>query len=384
MKIIKGVLVITLLQIALLFAQDLVSWKINIRVPEDTPKDATIFIAGSFNGWDPGNHKYQLDRNDMGEWSGHFILPAGKVEFKFTLGSWGEVEVAEDGEDIDNRDEILSRGILESKYEISAWRNPVRPASIVGNIQVIEDFDIPQLNRTRRIWIYLPPDYDKGLKRFPVLYMHDGQNLFADSTSFSGEWGIDETLEAMYVNRSMPQIIVVGIDNSEYRLSEYSPFDFEYKGMHHGEAQFYGKFIVETLKPFIDKHYRTKKGRKYTAISGSSMGGLVSVYIALEHQSVFSKVGALSSAFGVCLDDFVNYIHQTQKKYPIRFWLDLGSNEGEEMEYKVNQVPVIKALIQAGWEEDKEVKFTMYESARHHERYWRERFGDVLAYLWGK
>ena len=379
MRIIKSILIIVLMQIFMLTAQDMVRWEINLHAPEKTKDDAPIYIAGNFNGWDPGNTKYELRRNDQGIWTGEFILPVGRVEFKFTLGSWGQVEVDPEGNDIENRVEILAGQSYEKSYEISAWRTNVEHKNIVGNVQVIEDVDIPQLNRTRRIWIYLPPDYDKGLKRYPVLYMHDGQNLFADSTSFSGEWGIDETLERMIAEKSIPPVIVVGIDNSPYRLSEYSPFDFEYGGGHKGEAQQYGKFIVETLKPYIDMHYRTKRGRKYTAIAGSSMGGLVSVYIALEHQDVFSKVGALSSSFGVCRADLITYIRKTPKEYSIRFWLDLGSLEDEEMEYDVNQVPVIESLIDAGWEE--ELKFTLYEGAKHHERYWRERFDDVLLYL---
>ena len=384
MKMIKSVLIVITLQLIALYGQETVSWHIDLRTPDSTPEDARVYIAGNFNGWDPGNSDYRLFKDEKGMWTGDFVVPRGKVEYKYTLGGWAQVEISIDGADIDNRTKVLTEKQMKSYDEVAAWRTDDKTPNIVGQVNVIEKFDIPQLNRTRRIWIYLPPDYGKGLKRFPVLYMHDGQNLFADSTSFSGEWGIDETLEALYLEKSVPQMIVVGIDNSEHRLSEYSPFDFEYKGIHKGEAQQYGKFIVETLKPYIDKHYRTKKGRRHTAISGSSMGGLVSVYIAIEHQQVFSKVGALSSAFGVCRDSLLLFINNTPKKYPVRFWFDLGSLEDEEMQYDVNQRPVVDALIKAGWKAEKEVKFIMYDGAGHHERYWRARFGDVLKYLWGK
>ncbi|MEA3392161.1 MAG: alpha/beta hydrolase-fold protein, partial [Candidatus Marinimicrobia bacterium] len=160
---------------------------------------------------------------------------------------------------------------------------------------------------------------------------------------------------------------------------------FEYHGQEiNAEAQLYGRFLVETLKPYVDKHYRTKKGRKFTAVSGSSMGGLVSVYLALEYQDIFSKVGALSSAFGVCRDDLIGFIAQHPKKYSIRFWLDAGTEEGENMEIEINQIPIRNALIVAGWKEGREVNFKIYEGAEHNESYWRQRFGDVVMYLWDK
>jgi pullulanase len=365
-----------------LIAQSTTRWDIRVKVPETTPEGESVYIAGNFNGWDPANSEYRLSKTDNDLWHISLTVPPGKKEFKFTLGSWGRVEVAENGDDIDNR-EVLPEGIdLISTYDVKAWAEPGRVSNITGDVRVIDDFIMPQLDRTRRIWIYLPPGYEQSRKRYPVLYMHDGQNLFADSTSFSGEWGVDETLERMIADGSVPPMIVVGIENSQYRLSEYSPFDFEYKGMHKGLASAYVRFIVETLKPYIDEHFRTKPGRKFTAIAGSSMGGLVSVYAAVTYQNVFSKVGALSSSFGVCRDDLVDYILAHPKKYIIRFWLDLGSEESEEMEYDVNQRPVIDALLAAGWKDNREVKFTLYEGARHHERYWRNRFSDVLLYLY--
>ena len=380
-RMLRIILLISFCCFFVLTGQELTHWVIELQVPANTPENADIYIAGNFNGWDPGNENYKFsDRGDKLYYLDLYI-PQGKVRFKFTLGDWSLVEVDTNGYDINNREEFLIDGQMKNKYSVEEWKVPNHTQSIVGDVRVIEDFNIPQLNRQRRIWIYLPPGYESSKKRYPVLYMHDGQNLFSDSTSFSGEWGIDETLERMIAHKEIRPMIVVAVDNSKYRLSEYSPFDFEYKGIHKGEAAYYAQFIVETLKPYIDENFRTKRGRKYTAVSGSSMGGLLSVYMAVKYQDVFSKVGALSSAFGVCLDDLVDFIEQHPKHKPIRFWLDLGSSEGMEMEYDVNQEPVIRALIEAGWKKDKEVKFTLYEGARHHERYWRERFNEVLLFL---
>ncbi len=378
----KRVFALMFIFVVSIFASQNYSWEIVLEIPDETPQDAQIFIAGNFNGWDPGNPDYQLNEIGEGLYGIKLEPEIDDLEFKFTLGSWKSVEVNERGRNISNRRAMLNDFVLLSTCRVKGWSKVQTGKNIVGNISVINNFEMPQLERTRSIWIYLPPSYGKGLKRFPVMYMHDGQNLFADSTSFSGEWGIDETLESLYADRRMKEIIVVGIENSEYRLSEYSPFDFEYKGVHTGQAKKYGEFIVKTLKPYIDKNYRTKRGRRQTAISGSSMGGLVSVYIALEHQDIFSKVGALSSSFDVCRDEFVTYIKNTPKRYPIRFWLDLGSVESEQMQYDVSQQMVIDALISSGWKPKKEVKYTLYEGAKHHERFWRDRFEEVLEYLW--
>jgi pullulanase len=361
-------------------------WNIEVTVPEGTPHDATIYLAGNFNGWNPGDPAYRLEKTSEHRYTKMMEIDQRELEFKFTMGTWSSVELNSEHEMICNRQLTLDSTVDEYVYVVENWNSNISTKNIRGNVDILEEFYMPQLDRTRRIWIYLPPGYKKGIQRYPVMYMHDGQNLFADSTSFSGEWGIDETLETMIAEKRIEKMIIVGIENHpQYRLEEYSPFAFEYRGKKvQPQAQQYGKFIVETLKPYIDKNYRTRRGRRNTAIAGSSMGGLVSVYLALEYQDTFSKVGALSSAFGVCREDLVAYIHEHAKKRPIRYWLDMGSIEVEQMAYDVNQQKIIEALIFSGWEEGKEVQYTLYEGAGHHERYWRARFGEVLEYLWRK
>ncbi|MFA6617708.1 MAG: alpha/beta hydrolase-fold protein [Candidatus Neomarinimicrobiota bacterium] len=366
-----------------LFAQEVYLWEIELEVPEETPADARIFIVGNFNNWSPADPDRELSKIAQNLYKIDILTKFEKVEFKFTLGSWAGVEVDENNNNIPNRREKL-REKNKKSYKIRKWNEAQDANSIVGNVSVINDFNMPQLGRKRRIWIYLPPSYEKSRRRYPVMYMHDGQNLFSDSTSFSGEWGVDEHLEQMIAEKKIKEIMIVGIENSEYRLSEYSPFDFEYKGLHEAEADKYAQFIVETLKPFIDKEYRTKSGRKHTGIAGSSMGGLVSTYIALEYQEVFSKVGAMSSSFRLCLEDILHYLDLQSKRYSMQFWIDIGSLEGNELEFGISQKPVVDALKKLGWESEKELKYTVYEAAEHHEAYWRARFADVLEYLWGK
>jgi predicted alpha/beta superfamily hydrolase len=378
----KKILIFVAILLLSLSAEELKQWIINVQVPENTPDNADVYIAGNFNSWDPGNFDYKLGRTSEGEYCITLNISTEEVEFKFTLGNWAEVEVDAIGGNIENRVEYLDKPLINKVYQVEDWGAPRQSESVVGDVSIIEDFEIPQLQRTRRIWIYLPPGYHESKKNYPVLYMHDGQNLFSDASSFSGEWGVDETLEKLIANKKLPKMIVVGIDNSEYRLSEYTPFGFDYHGHEViPEAEQYGKFLIETLKPYIDENYRTKRGRRHTGVAGSSMGGLVSTYLAVKYQDVFSKVGALSSSFGVCRDEMIKYIEHNPKEYPIRFWLDMGSEEAGNMELTENQIPVINALLQAGWKDGKEVKFEVYEGATHNERYWRARFDEVLMYL---
>lgn len=270
-----------------------------VEVPDYTPEGDSIYIAGDFNGWNPGDENYKLKRRADGKWEITLSFQKGrKIEFKFTRGSWETVEKGKNGEEIPNRVLVIEK---EGTYEFKVyhWRDYVEETgvgthTIVGNIITFK-MKIPQLdNRERRIWVYLPPDYNQSNRRYPVLYMHDGQNLFDQATSFAGEWQVDETLERLFKEKGFA-IIVVGIDNGgERRIDEYSPWvNSEYgRG---GEGDAYVRFIVETLKPYIDSKYRTLPNE--TGIMGSSLGGLISIYAGFKYPEVFKYVGAMSSAF---------------------------------------------------------------------------------------
>ena len=144
------------------------------------------------------------------------------------------------------------------------------------NVSIIEkEFIIPELNNiSHKIWVYLPPNYDQSSKKYPVIYMHDGQNLFDNATSYIGEWEVDETLNELF-NKTGKGFIVVGIENGgEERINEYTPWKNEKYGG--GKGEIYIDFLVNTLKPYIDVTYRTKPQQKHTGLIGSSLGGLIS------------------------------------------------------------------------------------------------------------
>lgn len=159
------------------------------------------------------------------------------------------------------------------------------------NVSILDKaFYFPSLGRHRRLWVYLPRDYHQSADRYPVIYMHDGQNLFDEFNAFGSEWGVDETLDAEKGN-----VIVIGIDNgAEHRMSEYMLHDHPDHGS--SEGALYLKDITEVLKPWVDNVLRTRPEKDHTAIAGSSMGGLISLYAGLYFPHIFGVVGVFSPA----------------------------------------------------------------------------------------
>src|SRR5213075_2601036 len=257
-------------------------------LPDFTPSDSSLYIAGSFNGWNPQDKNFRLQKDSKGNYFLETKLTDAMYEFKITRGSWNKVECKKGGGDIQNRFLKLSSD-TSLHLNIEEWAERVvkktRVKTASKNVKIIDTaFLIPQLKRTRRVWIYLPPGYATTQRKYPVLYMHDGQNVFDDATSFAGEWGVDETLDSISTQKR--EIIVVAIDHGgPKRINEYCPYDMERYGK--GEGDQYVDFLVNTLKPFIDKNYRTVKDKSGTFIAGSSMGGIISMYAVLKYPKVF-------------------------------------------------------------------------------------------------
>ncbi len=331
-----------------------------------------IYIAGSFNGWNPADKNYKLEHKGDGEYEIKLKLSQGAYEYKFTRGSWDKVETDKNGKGIGNR-ELIVTGDASYILNIEGWQDhfPTAPKISTAGRQVrILDtaFFIPQLNRYRRIWIYLPAGYS-GNKRYPVLYLHDGQNVFDDSTSFSGEWGVDEFLDTT----SLASMIVVAVDNGgQYRLNEYSPYDMDRYGK--GEGQAYVDFLVKTLKPKIDKQFRTYRGKRHTYIAGSSMGGLISMYAVLKYPNVFGSAGIFSPAFWVAPKIF-DLMDSRGKRVRSTLYFYAGKHEGETM------VPdMLKAFEKMSKLTESKMISVIRDEGRHHESSWRKEF--PLFYQW--
>jgi predicted alpha/beta superfamily hydrolase len=346
-------------------------------LPANTPPEDVIYIAGNFNGWNPGDPAYALSKNDDQKWFiTSAVAPEGtQIQYKFTRGSWATVEKGPNGEEIGNR--LFTYGNGDTVFiTIHNWAQGGVPVSTAADNVIVmdEDFEMPQFGRTRRIWLYLPPDYETSGMNYPVLYMHDGQNLFDAATSFAGEWEVDETLNELF-QQGLQVPIVVGIDNGgDYRIAEYTPWPHPIYGG--GDGDLYMEFIVETLKPYIDQNYRTFTGREHTGILGSSLGGLISHYGALKHQGVFSKAGVFSPSFWYS-DSVWSFTSEAGLQDVMRIYLMCGGAEGQGT---INDMMEMQdSLLAIGFPAD-EISVKVIPGGQHNEQLWRQDFEE--AYRW--
>ncbi len=375
MKLITIFLLATLLSTSLIGQ---VAFIIN-SLPDYTPADDLIYLAGDLNGWDPGNPDFALAKNNEDKWE--IVLPQEPngtiIQFKFTLGDWGTVEKGAQGEEISNREFVYGNG--DTVYvDILNWADNGGGGNSTAaeNVSIMDEkFHMPQFNRDRRIWVYLPPDYNISTKHYPVLYMHDGQNLFDTYTSFAGEWEVDETLNELY-DEGYQVPIVVGIDNGgSERIDEYTPWvNATYGG---GQGELYIDFLINTLKPTIDEKYRTLSQRENTAIMGSSLGGLISHYGALSNQDVFGKSGIFSPSYWFS-DSVWTFTSDAGKQENMKLYQLMGSEEGEG-EAVDHMWQMDSLLTELGFGDD-ELFSIEIPNGEHNEALWRENFRD--AYLW--
>ncbi len=246
-----------------------------------------------------------------------------------------------------------------------------------GTLQLVEKFKSPQLGNERTLRIYLPPSYGSNTRRrYPVLYMHDGQNLFdAKTASYGTEWNIDEVVDRLVRQGEMEEVIVVGIDNTSDRFAEYTgSSDPQYGG---GKLDAYAAFVAQTVKPWIDRQYRTKPGREHTAVMGSSLGGLASIGIAQRYPQLFSMAGGVSSSFWWNGQEALKHPPQLM---PVRFYIDAGTvNDGLEESEAFRQ-----AMLKQGYREGRDLLFLADPGGRHHEQSWAGRVHVALAWFFGR
>jgi predicted alpha/beta superfamily hydrolase len=343
-----------------------------------TRKGDDIYVSGNFNGWNPKDENYKL-KPFGGSRKSIVIkdLAAGTYAFKFTRGGWDKVETTSDGRDIGDR--VLDvKEDLSQEFTVTGWKDdyPDVPRRYTASPQVrILDtaFSIPQLDRKRRVWIYLPKGYATSSKIYPVLYMHDGQNLFNEQTAPFGEWGVDECLDTLQQQLGK-ECIVIGIDNGgSKRMTEYNPSDNDKYGK--GEGKQYAEFLAKTLKPFIDTKYRTKKGPENTFVAGSSMGGLISMYAILQYPEVFGAAGVFSPSFWIAPDMFGLAEKFTTPGMP-KFYLYMGAKEGANMMPEMQRMSEILQKKQRF-----AIRTVTNPLGQHNEKYWRQEFADFYRWL---
>lgn len=248
--------------------------------------------------------------------------------------------------------------------------------SVVGTVKVLRGLPSPRLRNRRDILVYLPPSYGAGTARYPVLYMHDGQNLFDRATSYAGEWEVDTTMEQ--ASREGLEAIVVGIPNiGAGRLDEYSPFPDRRHGG--GRGNRYLRFITRTLKPLIDRDFRTLPDRANTGIAGSSMGGLISLYAFFRFPQTFGFAGVMSPALWFAGRRIFRYVERVPY-VPGRIYLDVGTLEGPG---ELRDVERMYRLLQRKGYGPGELLYVVETGAGHSEAAWARRFGPELRFLLG-
>lgn len=339
-----------------------------VHVPADSPAEAKVFVAGSvpiLGNWRPDGLPLTRQANDA-HTAEVDLEPGQSIEFKITRGTWGTVEKNADGSDRPNRTATIDAATQKIEVTVARWANgkpAPRPQSTVVGTLKLHNIDSRHLKQSRTIRVWLPPGYDtnrnashqpveKGdrhareasnFRRFPqraasqspfstgrydVLYMHDGQNCFDQATSaFGNEWEIDESLTKLITAEDIPPLIVVGIDNGlANRINELTYTADAKRGG--GQAAAYAAFLLEEVKPFIERNYRTNTGPAHAFLGGSSLGGLVSLEIARRHPNTFGGVIAMSPALLWADESLTRDIERDPAGLrSTRIWLDVGAQE---------------------------------------------------------
>jgi predicted alpha/beta superfamily hydrolase len=271
---------------------------------------------------------------------------------------------------------ISCKTYVETKKD-SSTKIEENKSTKAANISILkQEFIIDGLNDiSHKVWLYLPLNYESSSENYPVIYMHDAQNLFDDTTSFVGEWSVDETLNELY-KKTGKSFIVVGVENGgEKRIEEYTPWKHpKYGG---GKGAIYINFLANELKPFIDKNYRTKPEANETAIIGSSLGGLISFYGGFEHPEVFGKIGALSTSFWFS-DKVKDFAKEKGKQTNTKLYLLIGGKEGDTM--VPDTLNMENLLLELGFPKEN-IKTKIVADGKHTESFWEAEFLETVTFL---
>lgn len=358
-----------------------------VAVPADTPAGATVFLAGDFQGWRPGDAGWALDRGADGLWRRRVEFADGRpLQFKFTLGGWERVEKGPAGEELQNRLHVVAGDTLLPLI-VATWADGSPPrATATGDIRPL---DVPGFLGGRRVWVWLPPGYDaEPDRRYPVLYVLDGQNAFDAATSFAGEWEIDESLAGLVAAGEVEPLIVVAVANGgALRTDEYTPWPGARAegggGGRHLET------IIANLMPAVDAAWRTRRGPDHTGLCGSSFGGLMALYAGWARPDVFGRLAALSPSLGWAGAGPRAMIEGGERP-PVRLYADMGTRErgnlqdgdGNGIDDAIDQLRALReALLRRGFTEGADLLVVEDEGARHHESFWARRFPGAARFL---
>jgi predicted alpha/beta superfamily hydrolase len=256
------------------------------------------------------------------------------------------------------------------------------PESTSTDLRKHERFASRFLSDKRDLIVYLPPGYDADRRRrYPVLYLHDGQNLFDAATAFvpGQDWHVNATAGELIKRGEIEPLIIVGIYNTgEHRIHEYTPTR-DRRQRAGGDAALYGQMLTEEVKPFIDREYRTLPGAADTGLGGSSLGGLVTLYLGLLYPQTFGRLAVLSPSVWWDGRVILRIVRMTQPKPPLKIWLDIGTGEGKKTVLDARALR--NELVRAGWIIGGDLQYFEIPDAGHNEAAWASRVGPFLKYL---
>lgn len=371
-------LLLLLLEATPILSQGLVNVKFIVYTIQLNDSDF-VFITGNdslLGSWNPS--RINFSKTNDSTWSKSFNIPEGKnIEYKFTKGSWEFEALNEDGSTPANSVLKIKKDTTIVVY-INRWRNnepKIIHGQITGSVKYHYNFEGVEL-KPRDLVIWLPPSYDSCQeKRYPVLYMHDGQNIVDPATSsFGYDWQLDEVTDSLIKAGTINEIIIVGIYNTPDRGREYS---------HSPLGYLYMDFVVSKLKPFIDFEYRTHSNRENTAVAGSSSGGLISFMMSWCYPEVFSMAACFSPALKIrelnYVDTVVNY---AGNKKDIKLYIDNGG-VGLETELQPGIDEMIVALQNKGYKLGKDLLWHIDSNAVHSESSWAKRIWRPLKFFFG-
>ncbi|MGH7581119.1 MAG: alpha/beta hydrolase-fold protein [Gemmatimonadales bacterium] len=370
------------------------------RVPSGTGK---VYFSGSTPDLGPWQADARLMAGSGRERRVRIAVPASTtLEYKFTLGSWEREALDSNGGVPPNhrltvtRDTAVTRDVPAFKRPQREYLADWRGSGVLGRLVYWTDVRSKFLGPTRHVEVWLPPGYDSAAAaRYPVLYMHDGQNLFDPRIANTGvDWGVDEAVVRLAERGVIPPIIVVGVWSTPRRGLEYSPW---------ADAPDYARFLIEELMPRVNRSFRTRTGPEHTAVMGSSMGGLLSFYLVTRHPGVFGACGCVSTHFPLSeavvaeifedfevgdVPDTTPYIVRDIRAgltvpKGTRYWFDYGTL-GLDSAYAPSHEQVRRWLRRQGLMEGRDFVIRRYEGATHNEASWRARLDDPLTFLFGR
>jgi predicted alpha/beta superfamily hydrolase len=252
-----------------------------------------------------------------------------------------------------------------------------------GDVQIHKVEYQPGRHGEREVAVYLPPNYAAEVQaRYPVLYLHDGQNLFDPSTAFLGNhWRLKEVADELICDRQIQPLIIAGIYNArEHRINEYTPVP-DRRG-YGGRAGAYGRLILKWIKPFIDDQYRTLGDAANTGLGGSSLGGLVTLHLGLRHPRTFGKLIVMSPSVWWAGRAILKDVEGLRRQPRLKIWLDIGTSEGLKPNDYVRDVSKLReALTHKGWQLGRDLSYIEDEGAGHDEKAWGFRMQDALKFL---